>query len=363
MQRSIRRVWLMLPCLLSSLFFIALPLASCSNNASPTTGSTESMTLKVGQVANEISFFPMYVALHQNFYKAQGLTLDPAVPIMMGSGAKLTTAVEADSVEVGVGSVTNVFTISRIDAYIKMIGAVTSDYLLDIAVSKQFEAQTHLSASSSLTAKLQGLRGKKIAISAPGSATDALLTYLFKQEGLDAQKEVVKVNMGANTPAMLAALKTGRIDAAVVGPPGGQIAAQGGYGDAFISPVRGDIPAMQHQLFTVAYAKQKVIDAKPKAIAAFIRALAQAEDYIQQHPEQMPGMMASYLKVDQKTGSAAWVAVKASMPTSPLVNQQSYDISDQFHVKAGLIAVSLDYKNLVATDTMKNALGATSSSS
>jgi ABC-type nitrate/sulfonate/bicarbonate transport system substrate-binding protein len=321
------------------------------------------MTLKVAQVTNGLPFFPFYVALEQHMFKEQGLTLDPATPSLTGSGAKLATAVESDSVEVGVGGLTEVFSISRADPSIKIIGAIANDFLIDIAVSKRFAQEAHLNANSSLAEKVQALRGKKIGISAPGSATDALVTYLFRQEGLDVQKDAVKVNVGANIPPVIAALQAGRIDAAAITAPGGELAETKGIANIWISPARGDIPTMRQQLFTIAYVKQKVIDAKPKAIAAFIRTLASADDFMQKHPEQMEGILAKYLSLDPKTASTAWAATKASMPLNPLVNQQPYDTAKQFHVKAGLIAKPLDYKELVAIDTINNVLNGSTSSS
>jgi ABC-type nitrate/sulfonate/bicarbonate transport system substrate-binding protein len=361
MQRFIRHALLLFSCLL----FVALPLASCGgggSGGSSTANTAGSMTLKVGYVTDAIVFLPFLVALDKGFFKEQGLALDPATPPQLGSGSKLATAVEANSIEVGVGALTDAFTMSRVDAHIKVAAAITNDFLLDVVVSKKFEEETHLNARSSLSEKVQALKGRKVGISSPGSATDALVTYLFRQEGLDAQKDVVKVNLGANTATDLAAVQAGRVDAVVVGAPGGEIAEIKKFGDIFISPVRGDVPTMQGQLFSVAYLKQETIDAKPNAVRAFIRGLAQADAFIQKNPGQMPALMAKYLQLDQQTATTAWAATKPSMPPTPVVTQQSYDTANQFHVKAGLIALALDYKELVAADTMNNAVNGTGGS-
>lgn len=349
------------PCLL----LVGLSLASCSSpgTTSSSTNSGGSMTLKVGQVTDSIAFYPLYVALEKGFIKAQGLTLDPTTPPSLGSGAKLATAVEAGSIEVGVGGLTDVFTISRVDSSIKLVGATAEAYILDVLVSKSFEQQTHLTATSSLADKVKALQGKKVGISSPNSASDALLTYLFRQQGMDAQRDVTKVNLGAAVPANLAALQAGRVDATVVTAPAGEIAETQGIGDRFISPMRGDVPSMQGQLFGVLFAKQGTIDAKPKAVQAFIRAIAQAEDYIQKNPGQMEPILEKYLKVNQKVAGLLWNDSKSSMPVNPQVGQKTYDTANEFHVKAGLIAVDLAYKDLVDTDTINKALSGMSSSS
>lgn len=355
MRFFIQRSWSLLACLL----LVGLNIAACSSSATPPPpGSAASMTLKVAQVNKSIFFFPIYVAQQENYFKNQGLTIDQGAIPTLGSGAKLSAAVESNSVDIGVGGITDVFTISRVDAFIKIIGVVSNGYLLDVVVGKSFEQQTHLDATSPLAAKIQALVGKKVGISAPNSATDALLTYLFRQQGLDAQKDVTKVNVTADIATDLAALRSGRVDAVVVSAPAGTIAEVQGFGDTFISPVRGDVPSMQGQLFGVAYIKQSVIDAKPKAVQAFIRAIGQAETFIQNNPDQARALLGKYLQLDPKTLDLAWSATKVAMPPTPQITQQSYDTANQFHVKAGLIAVALAYKDLVASDTIDKALSA-----
>lgn len=350
MHLSFHRPVLLLACLL----LVGLSIASCGGSATPS--PTTSMTLKVGTITDAVPFFPFYVAREKNFFKAQGLTLDPAVPPLLGSGAKLSTAIEANGIEVAVGGVHDAFTVSRIDTSIRFIGAVNNGFLIDVVMGKNFAQQTHLTATSSLADKVKALVGKKIGISAPGSSTDALLTYLFRQQGLNALKDATKVNLGASVTTDLAALQAGRVDAIVVAAPGGEIARAQGFGDILISPTRGDVPSMQGQLFEVAFTKQQVIDSKPQAVQAFIRALVQADTFIQNNPDQALVLLEKYLHLNAKTGAIAWNAAKASMPQSPLISQAAYDTANEFEVKAGLLAIALPYKDLVASDTINKAL-------
>ncbi len=356
MHLSFRKPVLLLACLL----LLGLSLASCGGSAAPSPSA--SMTLRVGTITNALPFLPFYVARAKNFFKAQGLTLDPAVPPLLGSGAKLSTTLEANGIDIAVGGVPDAFTVSRVDTSIRLIGAVNNGFLIDVVVSKDFAQQAHLTATSSLADKVKALVGKKIGISAPGSSTDALITYLFRQQGLNVLKDATKVNLGAAITTDLAALQAGRVDAIVVAAPGGEIAEAQGFGAILISPGRGDVPAMQGQLFELAFTKQQVIDSKPQAVQAFIRALAQADTFIQNHPDQALTLLEQYLHLKPKTAVTAWNAVKASIPQSPQISQTAYDTANQFEVKAGLLAIALPYKDLVASDTINKALGTSPSS-
>jgi NitT/TauT family transport system substrate-binding protein len=351
--------------LLACWLIIGLSIVSCGGSGASTTSSTSSMTLRVGEISNSISFFPIYVALQENYFKAQGLTFDPPTPIETGgSGSKLAEAVEANSVDIAGGTITDAFTISRIDAYIRLLGSLTDDYTVDIVVSKSFEQQTGLTEASPLEAKVKALVGKKIGISGLNSGTEALLTYLFRQYGLDAAKDSTLVIVGGTPVAALASLRSGRVDAISFFSPAGQEAVAQGIGDMFVSPVLGDIPAMDGQLHGVLYTKQSVIDAKPKAVAAFIRAIAQAEAFIHKNPTQATVLLGKYLGVKNqalvKAISAVWLP---AMPQTPQISQQAYNTADQFHVQAGLIAVALPYKDMVASSTIQTALNGMASSS
>ena len=347
-MHSIRGLVFMLCCLA----LVSISIAGCG-----TAQPTESMILKVAQNSTAFSYFPSYVAQQQHFFKAQGLTLIPDPLPILGNGTRTTAAMAAGGIEVGVGTITDAFTLSRINAHLRIIGAFSDAFLIDLIVSKRFEQQTHLTERSPLAQKVKALVGKKIGISAPGSATDALITYLFRQQGLNDQRDVTKDNLGNVTPgSALAALATGRVDAVSFPTPAGQEAEAQAIGDLFISPVKGDVPSMQGMIYGVLYTTQQVIVTKPKAVQALIRAFAQAEAWIAQHPAQAAALLQKYLQIDRTTTTTVAQAAMSSVPQTPQVSQQGYTIANQFHVKAGLIALALAYNDLVDTSTINTAL-------
>ncbi len=360
MRHSIRPSLSLVSCVL----LLGAILTACSGGSPTTSPTTTSMTLNVGQISNAVGFFPLYVAQQKNFIKAQGLTLNPSPPLQTGTGAKMTAAIEAGDLEVaGGGIITDAFTLSRIDAQVRLLGALTTGYFVDVVVSKRFEQQTHLTEASPLADKVKALVGKKLGITAPGSGTESLFVYLFRQFGFDEQRDATAVNLGNVNPAVaIAALSSGRVDAVAFPVPTGQVAEAKGVGDIFISPDHGDVPEMVGQLHGVIYARQQVIDAKPKAIQAFIRAIAQAEAFIHQQPAQAKILLQKYLKLDPKTAQAVFTATMSIMAQTPQISQKDYDVANQFHVKAGLIAIALPYKDVVATNTINQALSGMSNS-
>jgi NitT/TauT family transport system substrate-binding protein len=341
--------------LFTSVLLLASLLAGCGGSSSKY--SSNSMSLNVAQTINAPGFFPLYVALQEGFFKDQGLTLDPPTPIQMGSGTIVTKALEAGDIEfVGGGLITDAFTLARVDSSIRLLGQLTTGYYVDIAVSKKFEQETHVTPKSSLDDKIKALQGKKIGVTAIGSGTWALVVYLLKREGLNPQKDVNLVPVGTTSADGLAALKNGTVDALSFFTPTAQLAAAQGIGDVFISPLRGDVPEMVGQVQGVFYTKQSVINAKPQAVEAFIRAIAQAETFIQTHQVETANLLATFLKITPTKAKTLLTLLLPTQAKTPVIDQQGYDAANQFHVKAGLISVALPYKDLVATDTINKAL-------
>lgn len=348
------------PLAMAALMLICLALSACGGGSStpaagvtPTKGLT---TLSVCQINKSINFFAFYVAQHKGFFKDQGLSI--ADPPLLQVGSKVVAGVEGGNCDIGNGVMTDVFSWVKVDPSARVIGAFMNGFVVDIVVGKALEQSAHVTATSPLAAKVAALKGKKIGITGPGSGTQALLTYLFKQEGMDASKDVTEVSLGTNVAA-LAALKAGRVDALSFFSPIGQAAEAQSTGDIFISAVRGDIPGLVGDVHGVFYTKQSILTAKPQAIAAYIRAVNQAEAFIQSNPAEAKTLLNDYLGLGQSVTNAVYEAQAGGIAKSPMITSAAYTVAGQFHVGAGLITQIPAYCSVIATNTIESALGQT----
>jgi len=329
-------------------------LAGCGTGGSGST-TTAPMNLNVGRISNSVAFYPFYVAQQKGFFKDEGLTIG-STPVL-GTGAKEAAALDAGSIDVALGVMTDVFTLANVGRPVKVIGALDNSYYIDIIVSKNFEQKTGLSESSPLAAKINALKGAKIGITGPGSGTEALVTYLFKLQGMNAQKDSTMVSLGSNSSAALAAMKAGRVDALSFFQPVGQGAEVQGIGDIFISPANGDVPQMTGELHGVVYTVQSVLQAKSAAITAFIRGLAKADAFIHGNTAEVESLMESYLTgLSPAVAKAALAAFMPALPQTPAVSQDGYNIAVQFHEQAGLIKTAPTYDQLVDSAFITKAL-------
>src|SRR5258707_1713490 len=330
---------------------------TCVNNSSGTGGlsAANPVTMTVCQGSKSVTFFPFYVAQQQGFFAAQGLKI--ADPAILQVGSQVAAAVKADRYQIGNGVITDAFGWASTDSGARIVGAFINAYTVDIIVTKQFEQEMGVSPTSTLPNKVNALRGKTIGITGPGSATQGLLTYLFRKEGMNAAKDIKQVSLGANSAAALAALKSGRVDALSFILPMGQLVEVQGIGDRLISPMRGDIPGLVGDVHGVIYTKQSTIDANPQAIAAYIRAIGQAETFIQSNPAEAKVLLNKYLGLGQTVTDAVYTEVTPAMAKSPQISQAAYNVAGQFHVQAGLVSLIPSYGQLVATGTIASALG------
>ena len=124
------------------------------------------MRLNVGQISNSVAFFPIFVAENQGYFKAEGLTLGDRP--RLGTGAKLAAAVQAGSIDVAGGVMTDAFNLYKINAKTRVVGALVDEYYVDIIAGTGIPSSLD---GAPLAERVKALRGKKIGITGPGSGT------------------------------------------------------------------------------------------------------------------------------------------------------------------------------------------------
>ena len=329
-------------------------LSGCADNGSsskPTTGA-DAMTLNVGQTSNSVAFFPLFVAEDQGYFKAEGLALGDRP--RMGTGAKLAAALQAGSIDVAAGVMTDVFNLYKINPKTKLLGSLVNEYYVDIIAGPSIPAALD---QTPLAERVKGLKGKKIGITGPGSGTEALVVYLLKQQGLDAKTDVTLVNLGSDASASIGALKAHRVDALSFFQPIGQQAEATGVGRIYISPARGDVPELTGITHGAVFTTQPTIDRKGNAVAAFLRAIASAEKTITDDPAKAKILMQKYQETINPTALEAFMPVLAKeIPSTPTLPEEAYQKSATFHQNSGLLTEAPAYGSLVPSAWVAAAL-------
>lgn len=310
-------------------------LSACADRGS----TSKAGTLNVGQISDSVAFFPLFIAEKQGFFSDEGLKMG-ARP-RLGTGAKVAAALKSGSIDIGAGVLTDAFNLAAAGGGTQLLTSLVTQYYVDIVVGKDLQT---LSEDADLDSKVQGLVGKKIGITGPGSGTEALVTYLYDSIGKDASTDATLVNLGSEATAALGALKAGRVDALSFFQPIGQIVEAENFGSICISPAAGDIPSLNGALHGVTFSTKGITGKKQAEVDSFQTAIGRSLEVLHGDESKMRELLGEYLSTTPAAALDAVVPIlRREIPTSPAVQQHAYDVGRSFHLKSGLVPEAPTY--------------------
>lgn len=257
---------------------IVLAASACSNGTTSESAAPDGAatgTLNVGQISDSVAFFPLFVAEENGYFADEGIELGDRP--RLGTGARLAAALTSGSIDIAAGVTTDALNLHESDDRARLTGALVTEYYVDIIVSSDFDGPD---ADAPIEERIAALEGRNIGITGPGSGTEALVTHLFGEAGVDPAVDATLVNLGAEVPAAIGALSAGQVDALAFFQPVGQIAEMQGVGEIYISPQRGDVPSMEGQLHGALFSTTAALEEKGELIAGFNRAIDSALAFI-----------------------------------------------------------------------------------
>jgi NitT/TauT family transport system substrate-binding protein len=119
--------------------------------------------------------------------------------------------------------------------------------------------------------EVNDLKGKKVAISRFGSATDVATRFALRKVGLNADRDVTMLQIGAQN-ARFAALRAGSVQAAVITPPFTLTARKLGY-KSLLNMVELNLPTAQSAVLTTDSVIRRNPDLAAKVVKSFVDAI------------------------------------------------------------------------------------------
>jgi NitT/TauT family transport system substrate-binding protein len=221
--------------------------------------------LSVGKAdANASAILPVNVAERLGFLKKHGL--EATIADFTG-GSKLSQAMVAGSIDIGVGAGTEMAFVSKGAPIIAVCDDAPSIPFIGIAVP--WDSPIHT---------IDQLKGKRIGISSAGSLTDWLARELARHQGWGPD-DLTRVAIGNGAAAILAAFRTSAIDAdiAVTSNIFNWEEKKEGRLLFSVSNYVGNIAA------GTIYATRRLIATNPAALRGFLAAWLETIDYMSQH--------------------------------------------------------------------------------
>jgi len=253
------------------------------------TASTASAAelIRVGNAGREsFSFTPANIGKEAGMFAKHNLDLEIAG---FGGDAKLQQAMAANAIDIGLGSGPGLAFTAK-GAPVKGIAAMAGPPLIFAMVVR----------GDGSVKTIDDLKGRKVAISTVGSATNWLMNVVSRQHGWGFDG-ISQVPIGENS-ARIAALKSGAVDACIV-----DIGSALNFverGDGRILMRFGDV--VQHFIMHVIFATNVAIAQKPAALTAFLQGWFETIAFMRANKAKSVAIAMTVMGTDEKTTSGIY---------------------------------------------------------
>lgn len=261
-------------------------------------------------------YVPIQVARARRYFEEEGI--EPEV-VVTGGGSKAIAAVVGGSAHVYVGNAA-----SQVNALSKgqpllSFAAVMTEFASNLVMQGDLARERGIGAASPVADKVAALKGLKVGITAPGSATDQILRYLLQKQGIQPDRDVTVIPVGGSGP-MIAAFSQKRIDAFVLSSPTAETAVVKHGGVMLINFSRGEYEPIAGILYMSLIAKKDWLEQNSETAVAVCRALARAERLINEKPQEAKAAIGSfYEKTEPAVFDQAWESNVKAYPPTPVI--------------------------------------------
>jgi NitT/TauT family transport system substrate-binding protein len=244
--------------------------------------SASLVTVNVCYSGTSGAHLPTWYAYEKGLFKKYGLNVKLT---SIDSGTSAMTAMLAgdmDLCQIGASSVVNAV-VAKQDAV--WIAGFYDTYPAFLMVKPEIKS-------------IYDLKGKAVAISSPGSATDAGTRLMLQKFGLLPDKDVALLAIG-DEGARIAAMDAGQVSGTLVVAPFNLVASQKGYVE-LLDMAKLDIP---YQYIGIA-TSHKFLQADRPIVEEFMKAILEAIQSSKKDPEGAKAVLAKYLALDPTKDAA-----------------------------------------------------------
>lgn len=231
--------------------------------------------------AVDVSFLTAGVALKRGMFRDEGFDLEL---IRMNANVSVTALATGD-----------------ID-YTMVFASVVRGALRGLpmrVVASYMDSSTHLLIARPEYKTIRDLKGKTLAVSNYGATSDVAARMMMKHGGVDPEKELKIIQLGAER-GRYAALKEGIVDVAVLSPPTDTDAQRNGF------RVLSRFYELYKLPFTGIGTNLRKLKEKPDEVKRMIRAMLKANRFVRSNREGTIQTMMDWIKVDRESAVATY---------------------------------------------------------
>ena len=251
--------------------------------------------VKIGYTSTSTSVFPIEFARRKGFFREEGLNI---VMIVMRTNV-IMNALLTRGIDYGTPA-TSVIRAAASDLPVKAVAVLTGrpDYFL--AAKKEFKS-------------LRDLKGKRIAIGTFGAAADIALRVVLRQEGLDPERDVIRLQLGGGD-SRFAALVGGTVDATILNFPFNLQAEKLGFNVLLWLGERLEMP------LSGVGVRDETIQKNPGQVLGLLRAIYRALLVAKANPEETIQAFMEWTRVDRELATKSYELGTKSWPDNLIIS-------------------------------------------
>lgn len=292
-------------------------------------------SVRIAQGFASLSFLPLWAARAQNTFAPEGL-MATVLNSPGGDPAALAALDAGDADLAAVGTESALRAIAKGQPF-EVVYNLMSKVTLELVVAPALLEQAGVKPGDPLEKRLAALKGATIGVAAVGGTQETAARWLAAKGGLDPKTDIKVAQVGGPV-ALQAALENKRIDAFVLSPPEGYLAAKSGAGIILVA-LGDDFPLLAHQPYLVLVAKKPIDDKTSELIVKTARALQAASTALvgQAQPVAETIQKQFFAKADPAAITAAVKAMNSGVADGGKLDVKAFENQLVFSREVGTV--------------------------
>jgi len=248
------------------------------NLVAPTTACAQLTRLKTSYSALTANMAAYWLAKDAKIFEKHGLNVDV---VLIESGVTTVQALTAGETQIAMGGGTVAVSSNLAGSDIVSIASIESRLPYALLAQKEIKS-------------IDQLKGRRLAVSRFGSASDLAARLILQRYGLTPDKDVTLLQTGG-TSTRLSALNKRSIDCTVLTPEFFNVGKKAGF-TILVDPTQYDIPFPQLEVII----SRAFLKAQPDLATRYLRAIIEGIYMVKNNPEPSIRAMSKYLRIDDR---------------------------------------------------------------
>lgn len=284
------------------------------------------------------------------YFDEEGLQVEITVA---GSGTDATAALTSGQADIIQTGLPHLIATNEKGLQLWAIAPAIEAYTLSVMVGNEVLEKTGVKADSPLAAKMKALASvkAKLGISRAGASTDLFIRYLCLETGVNCDKDLELIPLGAIGPTT-AAFDQRRIVGYVRSHPDVDIGAARSKGTILISGPAGQVPSLKGFLYLAIATSDRQVKERGEHLAAFLRGIGKAIKFLQAYPKEAQAIAVEYTGkgIDKAVFDSAWAQSLPAFPKDLIIDAPGVDVTFKVLEKLEGQAPKIDPKKVYRTD-------------